>query len=98
MAIGQIASLGLPSGSRAQQESVPVKRGLFSRFERWAWKLQQRGIERYLASSQDCLRARIPHSQSGSSGWSAVLAWLRSGITGDCVLCIHSTFFIALAH
>lgn len=63
MGIDQTIQLRLPLRSAARQDSgaAEVRGGLLYRLESWAWKLQQRGIERYLASSQDVfeLESRI---------------------------------------
>lgn len=53
--------LGVPV--RATSATVGIRGRLLGRFEHWVWKLEQRGIERYLASSQDVfeLESRIRH-------------------------------------
>ena len=61
----QISATAVPRfslGSPAQANSaVVIRGGLLGRIERWVWKLEQRGVERYLASSQDVfeLESRI---------------------------------------
>ena len=62
MQISQTAAPRFPLGRPAQANSaVVIRGGLLGRLERWVWKLEQRGVERYLASSQDVfeLESRI---------------------------------------
>jgi len=62
MQIGQTTLLRFPLRNPVQANSAVVTRGgLLGRLERWVWKLEQRGVERYLASSQDVfeLESRI---------------------------------------
>lgn len=62
MQIGHLTPPRFAKGRLAQRKSAVVASdGVLSRLERWVWKLQQRGVERYLASSQDVfeLESRI---------------------------------------